>query len=267
VTQHVLITGAATGFGESLVYSYSAAGWKVTATMRDTSKAPAEFGQLDNVLVTRLDITDETSIREGLAAATAQHGPVDVLANVAGRTIGGSLEETSLDQIRDVFETNVIGTLAITKAVLPSMRERRAGHVLAFSSAGGVVAMPTFPTYGSSKFAVEGFFEGLSFDLAHLGVKVTIIEPGVFATELGAKGVQPENPIDEYAPARELLPGMFDFTAGSLEVASDAIVKISGTSDAPLRLYVGHGLDSVRRRYQDHLDQYAATEYITNTTL
>ena len=267
MTQHVLITGTATGFGESLVYAYAAAGWNVTATLRDTTKAPSRFRQLDNVHVIRMDIPDEASIRVCLEAATATHGPVDVLANVAAYTIGGSLEETSLDQIRQAFETNVIGTLAVTKAVLPSMRERRSGHVLAFSSAGGVVAMPSFPTYGSTKFAIEGFFEALSFDLAHLGVRVSIIEPGVFATQLGAKGVQPENPIAEYAPARSLLPGMFDFTAGNLEAASEAVVGISGATDAPLRLYVGHGLDSVRRRYQDHLDEYAATEHITKQTL
>ncbi len=98
-------------------------------------------------------------------------------------------------------------------------------------------------------------------------MKVSIIEPGVFPTQLGAKGVSPENPIAEYEPARELFGGMFDFTAGNLEAASDAILGISGAAGAPLRLYVGPGLDDVRRRYQKHLDEYTATEHIANRTL
>lgn len=267
MTRHVLITGAGSGFGECLTRRFAAAGWKVTATMRDVAHAPAVFNAMESVKVAQLDITDDANIREAVANATAMSGPIDVLANVAAHALTGTLEETTLEQIRHAFETNVIGTLAVTKAVLPAMRQRRSGHVIAFSSAAGVIAMPTFPTYASTKFAIEGFFESLSYDLAHLGVQVTIIEPGAFATQLGAKNRGPENPISEYAAAGDLLPSMFNFATGNLTAASEAIVSISGRDDAPLRLFVGHGLADVRRRYQQHIDQYRETEHLTKTTV
>ncbi|WP_425839905.1 SDR family oxidoreductase [Streptomyces fractus] len=267
MSKNVLITGAASGFGETLVHAYAGAGWNVTATMRDTAKAPAAFAELDSVLVERLDITDEASIRSALAASEDRFGPLDVLVNNAAYALSGTLEETSIDQIRRLYETNVFGTLAVTKAVLPGMRERGTGHILTFSSAGGLVVMPSLPAYSSSKSAIEGYFEALAFDLTHLGVKVTIVEPGVFETQLPTKGDVPEQRIDAYAPAAEALPDMFDFTPGNLKAASEAVVEISDADKAPMRLYVGHGLDSVRRRYQDHLDQWAEQEHLTRRTL
>jgi len=265
--KHVLITGASTGFGESLTYAYAKAGWNVTATMRNTSKAPKAFTELGSVWVTALDITNEKSIAEAVSAARATFGPIDVLENVAGVSIGGTLEETSMDQIRAAFETNVFGTLTITKAVLPEMRKRGTGHIFVFSSAAGVVAMPTFPTYCSTKFALEGYFEALSYELAGKGVKVTIIQPGVFPTALGAKSIQPETPMAEYASDGNLLIDMLDFTPSDLGPASEAIVAISDRDDAPVRLYVGHGLDSVRKRFHKHLYEYDTTESITQKTM
>jgi short-subunit dehydrogenase len=267
MTGHILITGAASGFGENLTRRYAASGWKVTATMRDTAKAPSVFAELSSVHVARLDIAHDDSIEQGIASAVETNGPVDVLANLAAYALIGSLEETSLKQIRQAFATNVIGTLAVTKAVLPGMRQRRAGHLITFSSSAGVIAMPTFPTYSSTKFALEGYFESLSYDVAHLGIKVTIVEPGAFETQLGVKGVEPETPVREYAAAGDLLPGMFDFSRGNLDAACETIVGITGVPDAPLRLYVGNGLDDVKRRLRDHLDQYLATEQLTKRSL
>ena len=266
MTKHVLITGAASGFGERLAHCYAAEGWTVTATMRDVAKASVGFSKLESVHVARLDITAEASIRQGVDEAVDVHGPVDVLANVAAYALIGSLEETSLEQIRQAFETNVIGTLAVTKEVLPSMRRRRAGHIITFSSAAGVIAMPTYPTYSSTKFAIEGFFEALSYDLAHLAIQVTIVEPGAFETQLGAKGVEPEEPLIEYTVAKDLLPSMFDFSRGNLEAACKVIVSISGEPSAPLRLFVGRGLNDVMRRHQNDLEQYLTTEHLTRKT-
>ncbi|MGF6916073.1 SDR family oxidoreductase [Paraburkholderia strydomiana] len=267
MTRTVLITGAASGFGENLVHKFAEKGWNVTATMRDINKAPFSFAKLSNVHVTRLDVRDEASIHQALASSEQRFGALDVLVNAAAKVLGGTLEEHTIDQVRDQFETNVFGTLAVTRAVLPGMRARGSGHILNFSSAAGVIAMPLIPAYAASKFAIEGYSESLAFDLAHLGVMVTIVEPGYFETELGSKAEAPAQRIEAYAPAAELRGAIFDYTPGNLDGASEAIVSIAGSKDAPVRLYVGHGLDSVRKRYQEHLDAWKQNESITRSTL
>ena len=263
----VLITGAASGFGENLVSKFAQKGWNVTATMRDVAKAPASFGSLPTVQVVRLDVRDEASIGDALAASEAHFGPLGVVVNTAAKVLAGTLEEHTIDQMRDEFETNVFGTLSLTKAVLPGMRARGSGHIINFSSAAGLMGMPRTPAYVASKFAIEGYSEALSFDLAHLGVKVTIVEPGVFETALGSKAEAPAQTIEAYASAARLRDGMFDFTPGNLDRANEAIVAIAGSPDAPLRLYVGHGLDSVRKRYKERLDAWTQQEAVTRTTL
>lgn len=257
----VLVTGASSGFGEALVVAFADAGWNVAATMRNLAKAPASLHELSNVLVQQLDVTDETSIRDAVEAIESHFGPVDVLLNVAGNVVQGTLEELSLDQVRAQLETNVVGLVAVAKALLPGMRHRRSGHIINFSSGGGLIGVPRLDAYVASKFAVEGLSEALSRDISHLGLQVTIVEPGVFHTGLGESAVQPSRTIDAYAPAAHQLPGLYDWTPGNLEGAAQTIVSIAGRSDAPLRLYVGHGLDDVRRHYHQRLDEWAASEH------
>ncbi|GAA4553028.1 SDR family NAD(P)-dependent oxidoreductase [Amycolatopsis samaneae] len=267
MAKNVLVTGASSGFGEALVTEFAKSGWNVAATMRDPGKAPAGFSDLPNVLVRPLDVTDEASINEAVIAVESHFGPIDVLLNVAGNVVQGTLEELSLEQVRAQLETNVVGLVAVAKALLPGMRQRGSGHIVNFSSGGGLIGVPRLDAYVASKFAVEGLSEALSRDVAHLGLKVSIVEPGVFATRLGDSAVQPARPLDAYAPAAEQLPGLYDWTPGDLQGAAEAIVAIAGQPDAPLRLYVGHGLDDVRRHYQDRLDGWAAYEHLTRRTL
>lgn len=124
---HALITGAGSGFGAELTRQYAAAGWNVSATMRDIAKAPRDFRDLGSVQLVVLDVAADISVEQGVRAAVGTFGPVDLVANVAAYAQVGTLEETTLEQIRQAFATNVIGALAVTKAVLPSMRERRQG--------------------------------------------------------------------------------------------------------------------------------------------
>src|SRR3712207_1320154 len=161
----VLITGTSSGFGEALVHAFAQHGWNVTATMRSLDRAPAAFAELPGVLVEQLDITDQNSIDTALRRSEDRFGPTDVLLNVAAYVQRGTLEEHSIDQLRREFETNVFGTLALTKAVLPGMRARRSGHVINFSSAAGVIAMPINGAYGSLKAALESYSESLAYDL------------------------------------------------------------------------------------------------------
>lgn len=268
MSHHVLITGASSGFGEALVEAFAAAGWNVTATMRNLTKLPDHFPSLPNVQVALLDVTDDASIGEAVAASRERFGEIDVLVNAAGYTQVGTLEELSMEEIRRVFEANFFGLLAVTKAVLPQMRERGSGHVINFSSLAGIVGLPVVSSYTASKWAVEGMSEALARDVAHLGISVTIVEPGLFATGLGASAGRPASPIDAYyAPDAAINRSWYDGTLGSVAAAAEAIVSVAGTERPPLRLYVGHGLDDARRNVAQRLEEWGTWESLTRSTL
>ncbi|MBK0332380.1 SDR family oxidoreductase [Brachybacterium sp. MASK1Z-5] len=268
MAQTVLITGARSGFGAALATAFADAGWNVAATMRTPEKAPAEFADRDGIFVTALDVTSPESISAAVAAATEHFGgDLDAVVNAAGYVVQGSVEEFTLDDLRAQFETNVIGTAAVIQGVLPGMRERKHGHIITFSSAAGVIGIPRMEAYVASKFAVEGMSEALSRSVAHFGIKVTTIEPGVFETELGEGATATRHPINAYDAANAQLPDMYDWTPGNLEEAAKAIVAVAGTEDAPLRLVVGHGLDDVRRFHRDRLAEWDRTESLTRPTL
>ena len=266
--QNVLITGASSGFGEALVNAFADAGATVTATMRNLDKAPSSYAEREGVLVQYLDVTDEESVSAAVAAAEAAFGPIDVLVNAAGYTQVGSAEELTLDEIRKLFDANFFGLVSTMKAVLPGMRQRGRGHIINFSSLAGVVGLPIVSAYSATKWAVEGYTEALSRDLAHLGVTFTIVEPGMFATNLGASASRPANPIDAYySPDAAINRPWYDPAVGDLAKAAEAIVSVSGTENPPLRLYVGHALDDARRYATDRLDEWDRWRHLTDTTL
>lgn len=189
MSQTVLITGTSTGIGRETARLFQSQGWNVIATMRAPEKE-TELNQLENVRVLRLDVTDEESIREVIAEGTSEFGSIDVLVNNAGFGSFGLLEATSLDAIREQFETNVVGLLATTKAVLPHMRERRQGVVVNISSMGGRIGFPLGTLYHGSKFAVEGLSEALSYELAAVGIRVKIVEPGMVRTDFSGRSAR-----------------------------------------------------------------------------
>ena len=186
MTQTVLITGTSTGIGRATAERFHAAGWNVVATMRD----PGDAGDLDGrpqMLVTRLDVTDGASIAGAVDAATEAFGGIDVLVNNAGFGAYGPLEVTPVDVIRRQFDTNVVGLLEVTKAVVPVMRERGAGAIVNISSVGGRMTFPLGSLYHGSKFAVEGLSEALVYELAPLGIRVKIVEPGLVDTDFAGR--------------------------------------------------------------------------------
>jgi NAD(P)-dependent dehydrogenase (short-subunit alcohol dehydrogenase family) len=179
-----LVTGASSGFGMLASVELARRGHRVIATMRDPSKrerldaAAREAGV--EVELARLDVTDEASIR----AAVAEAGAIDVLVNNAGFGMGGFVEDLSMAELREQFETNFFGLVAVTKAVIPGMRERRRGKVINVSSISGRFAAPGVAAYASSKWAVEGFSESLRAELLPYDVYVSLVEPGTFKTEI-----------------------------------------------------------------------------------
>ena len=199
MTQTILITGASTGIGQATAKHFQSQGWNVAATMRRPEDG-AELASLANVLVTRLDVTDAASIREAVAVTLERFDAIDVLLNNAGYGAYGPLENFDTHRIRRQFDTNVIGLLEVTKALLPHMRSRRSGHIINISSIGGQMTFPLGTLYHGTKFAVEGISEALHYELETVGIKVKIIQPGMIATDFAGRSFDFANepPIDDY---------------------------------------------------------------------
>jgi NAD(P)-dependent dehydrogenase (short-subunit alcohol dehydrogenase family) len=173
----VLITGCSSGFGRASAKLFARNGWNVVATMRDVARA-GDLTKQPNTLLTHLDVQDRASIEEAIQAAIARFGRIDALVNNAGFGLHGLFETTPPEKIREQFDVNVFGVMDVTRAVLPHFRTNRAGVIVNVSSGAGVFTLPMISLYCASKFALEGFSEALTYELAPLGITVKIIEPG-----------------------------------------------------------------------------------------
>lgn len=222
----ILITGASSGIGKDTARLFAQNGWNVVATMRSPDQESELVGQ-DNILVTRLDVTDPQSISSAVGAAVERFGQIDVLLNNAGYGAYGPLEAFPMDRIRRQFDTNVLGLLETTKAVLPLMRAQKSGMIVNVSSIGGQMTFPLGALYHGTKFAVEGISEALHFELEAAGIKVKIVEPGMINTDFGGRSfdmVNDENML-EYQPVIQALFGAWSGgqTASEPRVVSDVI--------------------------------------------
>jgi NAD(P)-dependent dehydrogenase (short-subunit alcohol dehydrogenase family) len=183
----VLITGTSSGFGKAAVRHFSREGWNVVATMRRPEEE-RELSRLPGVLVERLDVQDRSSIAPAIDAGIARFGRIDALVNNAGFGLFGLFEATTPEKIAEQFEVNVFGVMDVTRAILPHFRQNRGGLILNISSGAGVFTLPMLSLYCASKFALEGFSEALSYELASQGIVVKIIEPGgVVSTNFGQR--------------------------------------------------------------------------------
>lgn len=240
-----LITGASRGIGAKIAAAALANGDAVVATARDASSVTQRFGTQPALLAVSLDVTNEA---QGIAVAKAaiEHfGRIDVLVNNAGFGLLGAVEEASADEVRRVYETNVFGLLNITRAVLPYMRAARSGHVINLSSVGGYASGPGFGVYCSTKFAVEGLSEALHAELAPVGVKVTVVEPGYFRTEFleGNSLVESPSTIADYdstaGEVRKIAKAVTLNQPGDPDKLAQAMIILVEAKKAPLRLPMG----------------------------
>jgi NAD(P)-dependent dehydrogenase (short-subunit alcohol dehydrogenase family) len=187
MTKTVLITGASTGFGKTTAQYFAGQGWNVIATMRNPADG-ADLAKLDNLLVTRLDVQDLSSIDQAIAGGIERFGRIDVLINNAGFGLFGVFEGIAREKIREQFDVNVFGVMDVTRAILPHFRQNKAGVILNVSSGAGVFTLPMISLYCASKFALEGFSEALSYELSPLGITVKVVEPGgVISTNFGKR--------------------------------------------------------------------------------
>lgn len=202
----VLITGASSGIGRASAIYFREKGWNVIATMR-TPEKETELTRLDEVLVTRLDVTDLESIATAVASGIEKFGTIDVLVNNAGYGAYGPLESFPRDHVIRQFNTNVIGLLDVTRAILPHFRANHSGVLVNISSVGGKATLPYGALYHGTKFAVEGITESLAFELELIGCKAKIIEPGTIATDFAGRSFdfQIDTSIPEYQRMTEAM--------------------------------------------------------------
>lgn len=239
----ILITGASTGIGKATAQLFQSKGWNVIATMRKP-EAETTLNALENVLVTRLDVLDLASIESAVQEGIRRFGKIDVLLNNAGYGAYGPLEAFSRENIIRQFNTNVIGLLDVTKALLPHFRSNKSGIIINISSIGGKMTFPFGGLYHGTKFAVEGISESLSYEVETFGGKVKIVEPGAIATDFAGRSFDLSNDesLTEYQPMMgkvlEAVSTMFN-NASPASVVADVIYTAATDGTSQLRYHAG----------------------------
>jgi NAD(P)-dependent dehydrogenase (short-subunit alcohol dehydrogenase family) len=240
------VTGSNKGLGLAISTAALQSGYRVVATSREPEQVKAKLsGFGDRVLALRLDVTKQAEIDAAVAEAQAKFGRIDVLVNNAGYGQLGWFENTSDEQIRQQFEVNIFGAMNVTRAVLPIMRHQRSGQIFTISSVAGMIAVAGSAVYSSSKFAVEGWMEGLADEVKPLGITATIIEPGFFRTDfLDPSSVRyPEGNIADYADRAAAFKAWHDKMnhnqIGDPPKLGALLVKIAEMPSPPLRVAAG----------------------------
>ncbi|MFI7440616.1 SDR family NAD(P)-dependent oxidoreductase [Nonomuraea indica] len=259
------VTGSSRGLGRNFVEAALSRGDKVAATARNADSLDelvAAHGEA--VLPLTLDVTDRAAAFESVERAREHFGRLDVVVNNAGYAQIGAIEELTEQELRDQMETNLFGAVWVIQAALPHLREQGAGHIIQLSSAAGLIAMPLGGAYHASKWALEGLNEALAREVAGFGVKVTIIEPGGFATRSGrnpdplANGHMAElNPAYD-ALRRHLAEVSGKQPAGDPVAAAQALLKLVDSDNPPLRVLFGQGFyPMIEQAYADRLKTWA----------
>lgn len=239
-----LVTGASAGLGRAMARAVVEAGDRIVATARDPG-ALADLVALapDRVAAVRLDVAEPADIARAADEARRAFGHVDVLVNNAGYGFIGGVEESSDAEIRAQFEVNFFGAVAMTKALLPAMRERGSGWVVNISSIAGVRGRTGTGFYSASKFALEGFSEGLASEMAPFGVKVLVVEPGAFRTDFSGRSIAgPKAPMAVYsntAETRAWSKGIDGVQPGDPDRAARVIMQVIDSPEPPFRVVLG----------------------------
>lgn len=262
------ITGTSRGFGRVWTEAILKRGDKVAATARKLESI-ADFNQKygDQVLTLELDVTNHDQVKKVVEQAHAHFGRLDIVFNNAGYSLVGTIEEASADEVRAMFETNVYGPLAVIQAALPLLRKQGGGHILGTSSNLGHVTLPVIGYYCSSKWAFEAIHESLAEEVKAFGIKVTIIEPGAYATEFGSQeSLKFSAGMDIYADYKEAFFGQLTtMERGNPEATPQAILQIADAENPPLRFFLGNqNLPWVRKAYEERMEEWEKWEAVSN---
>ena len=259
------ITGCSKGFGRIWAEAALERGDEVAATARDASTLePLSEKYGDSVLALALDVQDMEADYAAVQEAHEKFGRLDVVVNNAGYGLFGTIEEVSAEQARDQIETNLFGALWVTKAALPIMREQGSGHIIQVSSIGGVSAFVGVGLYHASKWALEGFSQSLSQEVADFGIDVTLIEPQGYSTDWGGPSAIKAEEMEAYSAAHEAQAkrrgGM---TPGDPEASGPAILKLVDAEKPPLRCFFGaQAFDIVRPDYESRIANWEEWDWL-----
>ncbi|HTD53836.1 MAG TPA: SDR family NAD(P)-dependent oxidoreductase [Silvibacterium sp.] len=263
------ITGASRGFGRIWAEAALKRGDRVTATARnlaDVAELQEQFG--NTVLPLALDVTHPEQVQQVVQQAYAHFGGLDVLVNNAGISLFAATEEASDDQIRDLFDVNYLGMVRVLRAALPLLRKQGSGHILGVSSGLGITALPLIGFYCATKWAVEAMHEALAQEVRQFGLKVTLVEPGAYATDFG-KGAAIAGAMEPYAEfRRQFLTRLGTVERGDPDATAEAILKLVDSNDPPLRLGLGNSiLPRARAAYAERLATWEAWEDVSNAAM
>ena len=240
-----LITGAGRGMGVAFAKAALAAGHKVVATGRNPGAVALAVGNSDELLVVKLDVTSTQDAEAAVTAAVDRFGGIDVLVNNAASFYAGYFEELTAEQMQRQLATSLLGPMNVTRAVLPVMRKRRAGHIVTISSSAGLVGFEYCTAYAASKFGVEGFMDSLAPEVQPFGIHTTIVNPGFFRTELLTKEstnyARPsiEDYAERNAAQREFWEGQNGQQTGDPAKLAQALLRIVGEEQPPRRFIAG----------------------------
>jgi NAD(P)-dependent dehydrogenase (short-subunit alcohol dehydrogenase family) len=259
------VTGSSRGLGRNFVEAALSRGDKVAATARNAASLDdlvAGYGEA--VLALKLDVTDKAAVFDGVKRAAEHFGRLDVIVNNAGYAQVGAVEELAEQELRDQLETNLFGAVWVIQAALPYLREQRGGHIIQLSSAAGLMAMPLSGAYSASKWALEALNESLAHEVADFGIKVTVIEPGGFATRSGNNPDPLNNghlsePDPIYDGLRQRIAAFAGKQpAGDPAAAAQTLLKIVDSDNPPLRVLFGLGFyPMLQQVYADRLKTWA----------
>ncbi|MGH9475687.1 MAG: SDR family NAD(P)-dependent oxidoreductase [Terriglobales bacterium] len=260
------ITGASRGFGRIWAEAALKRGDKVTATARrleDVEGLEKHFGNA--VLPLALDVTDSQQVSRVVQQAHQHFGRLDVLVNNAGYSLVAGVEEASDEQIRNLFDANYLGVVRVLRAALPLLRTQGSGHILGVSSGLGITALPLIGFYCATKWAVEALHESLAQEVRPFGIKVTLIEPGAYATGFGKSAVIADA-LEPYAEFRkQFVTRLAHLERGDPEATAGAVLKLVDADDPPLRFGLGSSiLPRARAAYAERIATWEAWENVAN---
>lgn len=264
-----IITGASRGMGRIWTEAALERGDKVAATARNVDSLAAlkeKYG--DNVLTLQLDVTKEAQVKEAVNTAHEHFGRLDLVLNNAGYPLVSTIEEADLDAVRDLYETNVLGPVAVIQAALPLLRKQGYGHILGTSSNLGHIVIPFIGYYCSSKWAFEAIHESLAMEVAQFGIKVTIIEPGAYATEFGGpNSAKFSDELGVYQQFKEeFMKGMMSMKRGDPMATAQALLKMIDAENPPLRFNLGsHNLEGTKAAYAARIATWEAWDDVSRS--
>lgn len=247
-----VVTGSSSGIGLLTCIEFATNGYTVVATMRDLSRsgrleeAAQKAGVRDRLDLRQLDVTQFDTLPGVVNDIVRDHGRIDVLVNNAGISVAGFIEDLSIEEIRNQFETNFFGAVGMSKAVLPTMRRQRSGHIIQVSSVGGLVAYPILGAYNASKWALEAMSEALRIETYSLGIRVSLVEPGSYDTDIWTRGViVAKGGLDENSPNKERSRRFSEFVKSRAASRGDArdvarlILQVAKNPNPKLRYMIG----------------------------